>query len=93
MGVELLLPVQQVAVFGLLDGRDHFFSYLPFVAHPVPGIMRQENLGLTQAIRVVSAAVDRVGDPGEAAIERASDLHVHAGGLVLAGVQLRVRGP
>ena len=41
----------------------------------------------------MATALDRVGDPREASGESAGDLHIHAGGLVLTGVQGRVRGP
>jgi hypothetical protein len=41
----------------------------------------------------MTCPVDGVGDPGELPVEGADDLHVHAGCLVLAGVQLRVASP
>jgi hypothetical protein len=32
----------------------------------------------------VAASVDRIGDPGELSVNRAGDLDVYAGGLVLS---------
>jgi hypothetical protein len=49
--------------------------------------------GFVQAVAVVPAAVNGVGNPGEFPGKGAGDLDVHAGGLVLARAQLRVRGP
>jgi hypothetical protein len=59
LSVEFFLPVQEIAVSGLLDGSDHLVAAVSFVAQPVAGIKCQENLGFTQAIRVVTPALDR----------------------------------
>lgn len=41
----------------------------------------------------MAASGDRVGDPCQAAGDGAGDLHIHSRGLVLPGVQFRVRPP
>ena len=41
----------------------------------------------------MAASGDRVGDPCQAAGNGAGDLHIHSRGLVLPGVQFRVRSP
>jgi hypothetical protein len=79
-------------VSGFFDGGEHVVADIPLVTHPVPGATGQD-AGFFQAVGVMTTAVDRVGDPREASGESAGDLHIHASGLVLAGVQLRVRGP
>ena len=74
-------------------GGDHVVADVSFVTYPVAGMKREKRPGFTQAVRVMSASVNRVGNPRESSAECARDLHVHAGRLVLAGVQLRMRGP
>ena len=37
LGVELLLPVEEVTIDGLLDWREHAIADVAFVAHPVLG--------------------------------------------------------
>ena len=41
----------------------------------------------------MAASRDRVGDPCQASGDGAGDLHIHSRGLVLPGVQFRVRPP
>ena len=41
----------------------------------------------------MTASVDRIGDPGEAAVNRAGDLNVHSGGVVFSRVKFLVPGP
>jgi hypothetical protein len=65
----------------------------PWSPGPVGSGVRCEGAGFAQAVRVVAGAVHRVGDPHKLAVKGADDLHVQAGGLVLAGVQLRVCRP
>jgi len=91
--VEFFLPIQEVAAGGLLDGGDHVVADVSFVTYPVAGIKRAKRPGFTEAVRVMSASVNRVGNPREPSAECARDLRVHAGRLVLAGVQLGMRGP
>lgn len=93
LGVDFLLPVEEVAVSGLFDGSEHVVADVAFVAQPVLGVVWQKNLGRAQAVRVMPAARDRVGDSGEVAVERADDLHVDASGIVLAAIQFWMRGP
>src|SRR3954451_9323609 len=44
-------------------------------------------------MRIMAAALNRVRNPGEAAVKVARNLDVHAGSLVLAGIQLRMSPP
>ena len=90
--VELFLPVQQVSVSGFSDGGEHVVADIPLVAHPVLGLTGQD-ARFIQAVGVMATAGDRVGDPREASGESAGDLHIHASGLVLAGVQLPLTMP
>ena len=92
-GVECRLPLQQVPVARLLDGCDHAVSDVAFVAHPVAWVEGFRDAGELQSGGVVAAAVDRVGDPRQPAVEVAGDLDVQAGRLVLAGVQLPLTVP
>ena len=91
--VEGLLPIEQFALPGLLDWRDHLSADIAFVARPVAGIESGEHTGFIQAEHVVVSSLDRIGDPREFAVEGAHDLNVHARGLVLTRVQPRVGGP
>ena len=91
--VEFFLPVQKLAMGGFPDGREHVVADVSLIADPVAGIKCQKDPGFTQAIGVVPASVDRVRDPCEPSGKGAGDLHIHACGLVLAGVQLGMRGP
>ena len=91
--VELFLPGQKLTTCGLLKGRDHVIPHVPFVADPVTRVERREDSGLAKAMIIVAASGNRIGDPRETPANRADDLHVHSGGLVLPGIQLRVSPP
>jgi hypothetical protein len=85
--IELFFPVRQVTVDGFFDRSEHVIANVAFVAYPVAGLIGY-NAGFIQAVGVMTAAVDRVGDPREISGQRAGDLDVEARRLVLAGVQL-----
>jgi len=80
-------------VGGLLERCERAGTDVSLVSGPVGRGIRGEGAGFAQAVRVMAGAVYRVGDPREFAVEGAEDLHVQAGGLVFAGVQLRVGSP
>jgi hypothetical protein len=84
LGVEFLLPVQQVAMWWFLDWRDHIVADVAFVAYPVSGIHTGEHGCLGQAVVVVPAAVDGVGNPCQSPAEGSCDLDVHAGSFMFA---------
>jgi hypothetical protein len=75
------------------EGDDHMISDVSFVPDPVLRVHRQQCPGFFLAVVVVTASVDRIGDPGEAAVDRAGDLDVHPGDLVLSRVQFLAPGP
>jgi hypothetical protein len=72
--VELLLPVKQFAACRFPEGRDHVVPDVSLVADPVLRVHRQDHAGFLLAVIVVAASVNRVGDPGELAVNRAGDL-------------------
>lgn len=78
---------------GLLDGGEHVVADVAFVAYPGSRVDSDERFGFREAIGVMVVAVYRVGDPREVSGQGAGELDVHAGGLVLAGVQGRASGP
>jgi hypothetical protein len=90
---EFLLPVEKLAALGLPERRDHLMAYIPLVAYPVSGAKCQEHPGFVQAVAVVTIPVNGIGNPCELPGNRACDLDVHSGGLVLPRVELLVRGP
>src|SRR3954454_16860914 len=68
-------------------------SDVTLVAHPVIGVEVVQDARDAHGRGVMAAPVDRIGDPRQPSREVAGHLDVHSGGLVLAGVQLRVIGP
>ena len=62
-------------------------------AEPVLRVERQQHAGFAQAVIIVTGSVDGVGNPGELAVNRACELDVHSGGLVLSRVEFWLRGP
>jgi hypothetical protein len=93
LGVEFLLPVQEITVDVLSDGSDHVVADVSFVSDPVARIERQKNTGFTETIRVMSTSIDGIGDPCKRSSQGAGELYFHAGGPVFTGIQLRMRGP
>lgn len=87
-GVELLFPVEEFAVGGFLDWGDHPASLVSFVACPVGGVEGIEDAGGVEAVDVVMAPGDGIGDPGQGSVRGGGDLDVEAGGLVFAAVQV-----
>src|SRR5262249_60661935 len=86
----LFLPVRQFTACRFPEGRDHVVSDVSLVSDPVLRVHHQQYPGFFLAVVVVTASVDRIGDPGELAVNRAGDLDVHPGGLVLSRVQFLV---
>jgi len=84
--VEFFLPIQEFASLGLLEGRDHVVAGISFIAEPVTRVERKEDSGFAEAMIIVAASGDRVGDPCQASGNGAGDLHIHSRGLMLPGV-------
>ena len=91
--IELLLPTQEFAAFGLLEGCDHVVANVSLIAEPVARVDRKEHSGFGKAMIVMAASGDRIGDPCQASGNGAGDLHVHSSDLMLPGIQFRVRPP
>src|SRR5690349_10919132 len=89
-GIELFFPVEEFAMRWLSDRSDHAQAEIAFVADPVAGIDLVQNARTAQRRTVVAATFDGVGDPAQPARQVADHLEVQSGGVVLAGVQLRV---
>src|SRR6266516_1423690 len=88
-----LLPIQELAAFGLLEGRDHVVADVSLIAEPVARVNRKENPGFAEAMIIMPAPWDRVGNPCQASGNGTGDLHIHSRCLMLPGVQLRVCPP
>jgi len=84
--IELLLPIQEFAAFRLLEGRNHVVADVSFIAEPVARVERKEDSGFAEAMIIMAASGDRVGDPCQAPGNGAGDLHIHSRGLMLPGV-------
>src|SRR6266567_7298861 len=82
-----------VAAFRLPEGREHVAADVSFIAEPVARAGREEHSGFAEAMVIMAASGDRVGDPCRASGNGAGDLYVHSGRLTLPGVQFRVRPP
>jgi hypothetical protein len=78
------LPVGQLAGCWFPAGRNHVVPDLPIVADPVLRVHRQPYAGFLLAEVIVPAAVNRVGDPGELAVNRAGNLYVLPCGFMLS---------
>lgn len=91
--LNILLPVKQLTVGWLLERRGHLVADIALIADPVLRVECQQRAGFTQAVIIVTGSVDGIGNPGELTVNRARELDVHSGGLVLSGVEFRVRSP
>ena len=88
--VELFFPVEKFTVRWFSDRSDHAEAKIAFVADPVVGVDPVQNARTAQRRTVVAATFDGVGDPAQPARQIADNLKVQSGGVVLAGVQLRM---
>jgi hypothetical protein len=84
--IELFLPIQEFAVSGLLKGRGHVVADISFIAEPVARVERKEDSGFAEAMIIMAASGDRIGDLCQASGNGADDLHIHSRGLMLPGV-------
>src|SRR5947207_14075660 len=91
LGIKFFLPAEQLAACRLLERSDHAVADVAFIADPVLRIERQQHARFAEAVIVMAAAVDRVGDPGELPAKGAGDLDLHSGGFVLSGVEFGVK--
>ena len=90
--VGLLRRLAQLAVGGLLMGRDHSPSHVSLVGDPPGGVDSLEQSGGVQGCHVVHGPRIRVGGPHQTAARQDQDLDVHAGRLVLARPQIVPHG-
>ena len=87
--VGLLRGLAQLAVGGLLMGRDHSPSHVSLVDDPPGGIDSLEQSGRRQGGHVVHGPQIRVRGPHQAPARQDQDLNVHAGRLVLTATTIR----
>ena len=91
--VGLLRGLAQLAVGGLLVGRDHSPSDIALVGDPPGGVDSLEQSGGVQGGHVVHGPRIRIGGPHQPAAGQDQDLDVHAGRPVLARPQFAVIPP
>ena len=87
--VGLLRGLAQLAVGGLLVGRDHPPADVSLVGDPSGGVDSLEQSGGVQGGRVVHGPRVGVGGPHQPAAGQDQDLDVHAGRLVLTATTIR----
>ena len=91
--VGLLRGLAQLAVGGLLVGRDHPPADVSLVGDPSGGVDSLEQSGGVQGGRVVHGPRVGVGGPHQPAAGQDQDLDVHAGRPVLARPRFAVIPP
>ena len=87
--VGLLRGLAQLAVGGLLVGRDHPPADVSLVGDPSGGVDSVEQSGGVQGGHVVHGPRIRIGGPHQTAARQDQDLDVHAGRLVLTATTIR----
>ena len=87
--VGLFDRLAQLAVGGLLMGRDHSPSHVSLVGDPPGGVDSLEQSGGVQGGHVVHGPRIRVGGPHQTAARQDQDPGAHAGRLVLTATTIR----